>query len=582
MLTLSAGQWDFRNKWSNPGCPQGNCLRSHINLTETINALSMVTKAGVPSYKLMLGLTSYGRSFRMADPKCTGPMCEFTSVPGKPWESNADPGDCTGTAGYIANAEILELQRMAAEMGDDGSIQTWHETPTHSDMMTWDGNWVAYLTPSSKAQRIQFYAALNFGGISDWAVDLEQFHAPPGSPDDGGDDDDPPVMQCSDAFAGLDDVVSKAHTGIPAYCWGQYIMEALPAELDGVLVQYNKVADDYDGKFGYYEQYIKDIISSKLNTWMYPIGPTPPPGNEPTRGRGMPFFDCKFKDYGASTYLYQGPCPVPGMSDATWNFGDWELELHLKDEAGFYKGLQADLGIQREWIRWGKRDIGLKCPGSVNHECSPSFQIFWNFPLKADDSQIKVPNPKELMTRSMANITTLRAMMLMAHMSVATNMYDGDELDAVRALSTPVFMLAQAVDSMAQIKEIGGKIEGEKKKSLILMIVSLCLLIVPMVGEIGFDLAGLANLARFAFIAGEAGNAAMSLVDIIGNPEAAPFAIMGMVMGAAGRGLKVEKALKDAGAARKLMSQSDVDGMGAVFKRKSAMVSTVIDKCIAS
>jgi chitinase len=33
------GQWDAGNKWSNPGCPGGNCLRSHVNKTETLNAL---------------------------------------------------------------------------------------------------------------------------------------------------------------------------------------------------------------------------------------------------------------------------------------------------------------------------------------------------------------------------------------------------------------------------------------------------------------------------------------------------------------------------------------------------------------
>jgi GH18 family chitinase len=37
------GQWDYGNKWSNPGCPEGNCLRSHINITETTDALVMIT-----------------------------------------------------------------------------------------------------------------------------------------------------------------------------------------------------------------------------------------------------------------------------------------------------------------------------------------------------------------------------------------------------------------------------------------------------------------------------------------------------------------------------------------------------------
>lgn len=58
------GQWDAGNQWSSPGCPTGNCLRSHINRTETLNSLSMITKAGVPSHKILVGVTSYGRSFQ--------------------------------------------------------------------------------------------------------------------------------------------------------------------------------------------------------------------------------------------------------------------------------------------------------------------------------------------------------------------------------------------------------------------------------------------------------------------------------------------------------------------------------------
>ena len=65
------GQWDYTNKYATPGCPSydaglGNCLRSHINLTETINSLSMITKAGVPSNMVVVGVSSYGRSFQMS------------------------------------------------------------------------------------------------------------------------------------------------------------------------------------------------------------------------------------------------------------------------------------------------------------------------------------------------------------------------------------------------------------------------------------------------------------------------------------------------------------------------------------
>jgi chitinase len=91
------GQWDYGNKFANPSCPNGNCLRSHINRTETRNSMSMITKAGVPASKVIIGIASYGRSFRMADKSCTGPQCLFT---GSYSVSEAEPGPCTDTAGY--------------------------------------------------------------------------------------------------------------------------------------------------------------------------------------------------------------------------------------------------------------------------------------------------------------------------------------------------------------------------------------------------------------------------------------------------------------------------------------------------
>jgi chitinase len=78
------------------GCSEGNCLRSHINATETKTSLAMVTKAGVKSDKVIVGIASYGRSFYMEYSGCAGPDCKFT---GTSTESDAAPGRCTKTSG---------------------------------------------------------------------------------------------------------------------------------------------------------------------------------------------------------------------------------------------------------------------------------------------------------------------------------------------------------------------------------------------------------------------------------------------------------------------------------------------------
>ncbi|KAH7010890.1 glycoside hydrolase superfamily, partial [Microdochium trichocladiopsis] len=158
------GQWDVGNKWTSPGCDNGDCLRSHVNITETMDALAMITRAGVPANKVLVGITSYGRSFKMADPNCSSPSCKYL---GTRLDSPAKKGKCTNTGGYLANGEIDAIKSGSApfrELYDGGS---------DSDILIYDGvEYVGYMTDKTKQRRINLYKSLNFGGATDWAVDL--------------------------------------------------------------------------------------------------------------------------------------------------------------------------------------------------------------------------------------------------------------------------------------------------------------------------------------------------------------------------------------------------------------------------
>lgn len=98
------GQWDYDNTWVNPGCPNGNCLRSHVNPTETEYALAMITKAGVPANKIAVGIASYGRSFGMEDPTCTV-LTVFLQAPIQPQPR----ATARRSSGYISQAELEQL-----------------------------------------------------------------------------------------------------------------------------------------------------------------------------------------------------------------------------------------------------------------------------------------------------------------------------------------------------------------------------------------------------------------------------------------------------------------------------------------
>lgn len=155
------GQWDWNNTNADPGCPDGGCLRSHVNLTETVSALSMITKAGVASNQIAIGVASYARSFQMSEAGCYGPNCTFTGP-----DSGAVKGPCTDTAGYISNAEL-------AGIADEEEVYTYIDTTSNSNIMVWnETQWAGYMDDDIKASRIKLYEGYNFLGSADWAIDL--------------------------------------------------------------------------------------------------------------------------------------------------------------------------------------------------------------------------------------------------------------------------------------------------------------------------------------------------------------------------------------------------------------------------
>ncbi|KXX78980.1 Killer toxin subunits alpha/beta [Madurella mycetomatis] len=166
------GQWDAHNRGSQEGCSTGTCLRSQVNLTETRQSLAMITKAGVPGAKVIVGVTSYGRSFEMAQPGCWGPNCLFT---GDRMTSNAKKGVCTGVSGYLANAEIYEIMQNSARV-----VRSFVDPTSNSDILVYDNNqWVSYMSSAIKNVRTTLYRAWGMGGTSDWATDLQKYHPVP-------------------------------------------------------------------------------------------------------------------------------------------------------------------------------------------------------------------------------------------------------------------------------------------------------------------------------------------------------------------------------------------------------------------
>lgn len=177
-------------------------------------------------------------------------MCTY-----KGSQSAAAPGRCTKTAGYIANAEIDEI------IESSSNVQKIFDTDSHSNILVYsDTEWVAYMDSNTKAAREWIYSLFNLGGISDWAVDLqEMYHATISNPT---------VVPCGATFGSLD-AIEAAKSSIPGHCMNHYIFEMENKLLSNALANYQKLlGNGYDAKFAVYERYVRSLVWPSLTSYM--------------------------------------------------------------------------------------------------------------------------------------------------------------------------------------------------------------------------------------------------------------------------------------------------------------------------
>ncbi|RAH86063.1 glycoside hydrolase, partial [Aspergillus japonicus CBS 114.51] len=156
------GTWDLGDDSAQSGCAAGDCLFNHVNLTETMWALSMISKAPVATSSIMVGVASYGRSFEMTTAGCYSSSCT--------WSAGGAAGPCTQTTGYISNAEINQI------LAENSDAQWIFDSASDSDILVYnDTQWVGYMTNTTKSTRTAYYQTYNFAGTSEWAIDLEEF-----------------------------------------------------------------------------------------------------------------------------------------------------------------------------------------------------------------------------------------------------------------------------------------------------------------------------------------------------------------------------------------------------------------------
>lgn len=249
--------------------------------------------------------------------------------------------------------------------------------------------------------------------------------------------------------------------------------------------------------------------------------------------------------------------------------------MTLRDSDGFDKAL-AELGVDREWVTFGEHIEEIRCqPTSGGTGLCENFELtIQGYPKTKADWE--APNPKDIMSQAMPNLPKLEDELMIATSEIGLGIWEGSNSDVVEVLSMPILMMAQAVDGMARAKEVGEDWENEENKNLLLTIISAVLFFVPAVGQFTAAAAGLVRLARpFAAVGGITG-LGMSIVGIVENPESAPLAIAGMMLG--GR-IRTPRDYGIAAAARRGLPSAVKEGVGDVFKKNDKSLDNIVRVC---
>ena len=545
----------------------------------------MITKAGVPTKKIIAGISSYGRSFKMSREGCTGPMCTFEAIGAKN-ESAAAKGRCTGTAGYIGEVEIRDLI-------DQGRGSSKYDMASGSDILVYDKTeWVAWMDSNTKISRTDEYKKLKLGGTSDWAIDLHLGGLSLSDADEAEYwKESDPLCDPDLSWSSMEDL-DKAT--FPAACGAQYTVQTSLKMLDDAMRAYGEASKDYDTAFDWYVKLIENSIQPKLDECI----------DWEKNGPCNKFFYCTWREHGR--IRNEGPCPL-GKNDRAL-FMVYELTYTLKDETSFYKTLLDQYGIQREWVKFGNVDYVYHCKSGDLHgpggpgrggrnissvdddsdplskrQCENEDRHELGRPLKAD--KVDVANPKKIVEAAVPNLGLLRGGLVAQWTSMALGTWGGNNEEAAQVAAQPVFMIVQAIESMKKIRELGLEYKEEedkkKQKELILLIVTLVLFFIPVVGEasaaLGFTTA---TVARIALMIGFVGDAALTAISVVDDPLIAPIAALGMLVGVGGAAARTPGRVAELAKGQRAMRASGiVSKMGDLFKRNDDLLQKVANVC---
>lgn len=135
-----------------------------------------------------------------------------------------------------------------------------------------------------------------------------------------------------------------------------------------------------------------------------------------------------------------------------------------------------------------------------------------------------------------------------------------DRTDIVDSGSLPSLMMQYAIENMNKVVETANDIIEAQRKEMILGFITAFLMLVPVVGET-IGAVGGSVMRTLINVAGELGNVALGIYDIVDAPDNALMSIFGLLLG----GVSL-RPFKEVAALRKGMKSTELDALGPVKK----------------
>lgn len=249
-------------------------------------------------------------------------------------------------------------------------------------------------------------------------------------------------------------------------------MQVVLKLLKDTKANYTAVDNYYDYWLNYNIKYMQPVVPEQISAFV----------SWGNKGPGNKYFACTLQD---GDHHDSQTCPVSSIARS------YHVDYEFNNETRFWDDV-AGRGILKDWITFEHWDISNPCPPKKPNKpntCQDGMIVLEDFPQPADN--MTFANPKDIVSRSHGKFDQLELDIATTWMELMFGFWNGDYEDAVEAVSLPVFMLAQTVESMEQVKQLGKEGKKDEGTQLILMILTAVLFVVPLAGEIVSEISGL-------------------------------------------------------------------------------------------